>query len=55
MSSLKRLKTTPTTRATTPAMATLTGRAAKKGHAKMGMASVRSCSYAGLEPRMAMA
>ena len=55
MSSLKRLKTTPTTIATSPARSTLTGSAAKKGHANVGIASVRSCSYSGLELRIAIA
>ena len=53
MSSLNRLNTTPTAMATRPARSMPTGSAAKKGHPNVGMASVRSCSYAASEVRMA--
>ena len=55
MSSRNRLNATPTTTATNPAKAMLTGSAAKKGHPSVGMASVRSCSYDASEVRMAIA
>ena len=55
MSSLNLLNTTPTTMATIPARSTLTGSAAKNGHPKVGIASVRSCSYAGSDVSIAMA
>ena len=55
MSSLNRLKTTPTTTATKPAKRTQTGSAAKKGQPKVGMDSVRSVSYEVCEVRMAIA
>ena len=53
ISSLKRLNTTPTTMAMRPARSMATGSAAKKGHPNVGIASVRNCSYAASDVRMA--
>ena len=55
MSSRNLLNTIPTTIATSPARITLTGSAAKKGRANVGIASVRNCSYWALDVSMAMA
>ena len=54
MSSRKRLKATPTTSASSPARAMLTGSAAKKGQPSVGIAPVRSCSYEVSEVRIAI-